>query len=355
MFCVALCSMVAACAVAGDAPQRSHAGAPTCGVNSGGHVSPQPSQSKLGRLGAVLRALSDRVLGLHSLVLPHSKLRLALPGSYSKLLAQQLLSLQPRKALGHQADGRTGLVEDLHMHMLVAIDNATAYTRKLYRVVVTWVPLVGLPRGAAAMLATPVSAFPLLRRIASPELSRSGSHSAGLIQGVCGYPVECVPVTTADGYHIHMVRIPRRGSTKCAFFQVRCLCWRGWQPASLRQACEAWHASPCSVGPHRVDPTAWIAGLGVCVGVQRQRVQPGLPRLGERVRDVGWGGGGYVPVMPGLTPIVRCPWWPMGVVHFRFDVFLGNFRGTDDSMTPAHHGASRGGPAPHVAHAPAKA
>ena len=192
--------------------------------SSGTEIVPaSPSRGKLSRLGSVLRVLSDRVLGLHSLVLPHSNLRLALPGSYSKLLAQQLLSLQPRKALGHQADGRTGLVEDLHMHLLVAIDNATAYTRKLYRVVVTWVPLVGLPRGrgAAAMLATPVSAFPLLRRITSPPMSRTGSHSAGLIQGVCGYPVECVPVTTADGYHIHMVRIPRRGSTKCAFFQVR--------------------------------------------------------------------------------------------------------------------------------------
>ena len=48
-------------------------------------------RGKLSRLGSVLRVLSDRVLGLHSLVLPHSKLRLALPGSYSKLLAQQLL------------------------------------------------------------------------------------------------------------------------------------------------------------------------------------------------------------------------------------------------------------------------
>ena len=230
----------------------------------GGDSTQVARRHTLGRAGTLLRALSDRLLGLHSLLIPTSKLSFALPKSYSQMLAQQLLSLQqPRKSAPGRDSSRTGLVEDIHMQLLLAIDSATEYTRHVYRVAVSWVPGVGSSPGSARVVSTPVATFPLVR---SKALTHVESHSAGLIHGVCGYPVETIPVTTADGYLIHLVRIPRRGSTKCAYFQ------HGLLDSS----------------------SAWVSN--------------------------------------GNVFSLGCRAWEAGC-----DVYLGNFRGTEDRLTPAGH------------------
>lgn len=178
----------------------------------------------VGALWRLIKAVLERVAGLHALVLPMQKLQVRVRGRYSKLLPGELLSLLSTAAahpLHHHHD-RRGLLEDLQMQVLVGVDSATLKARKLYALLFTFSPASLSPaRAWRAMVpswpfggstqslegmsvrAVPLSSYPLLT-LPSRQRDTPGApvHSASLIGGMCGYPVEVLDVPTADGYSL---------------------------------------------------------------------------------------------------------------------------------------------------------
>ena len=107
-----------------------------------------------------------------------------------------------------------GLLEDFTDALIFKIDAATAWMRNKYGKLFH----MSKARDGWPLLALFETA-PALPDPATLVLEKSSSHTASVIDRVCGYPVECINVKTLDGYYVRLVRIPHKHSRKVVFFQ----------------------------------------------------------------------------------------------------------------------------------------
>lgn len=111
------------------------------------------------------------------------------------------------------AASSTGLLEDLTDRLTMQIDAMAAWVRRAYSSLLR----VSVSQGGHPLMElfhhVPVIAQPRFLPWVHP------SHTASVIDSVCGYPVQCFTVETVDGYLLRLVRIPRPTSRRVVYYQ----------------------------------------------------------------------------------------------------------------------------------------